>query len=113
MKSGRGAVDPISGVGYPAWQWNGVISVQCPQCGVETPDDEWNCVSCRINLYWASQHYQRLADIRDRQGLPSSPSSAPFLVKAHKDAMDDRADRGGRVEHRVRRVARKVMGRQS
>ena len=69
----------------------GASEMRCPQCGAETPDDEWNCVSCRINLYWASQHYQRLLEIRERQGLPSSPSSAPFLVKAHKDAMDDRA----------------------
>jgi hypothetical protein len=85
----------------------------CPQCGAETPDDEWNCVSCRINLYWATRHYKGLAEIRENQGLSEGVWSPPFLVQAHKEAMDDRADRGGRVVHRVRRVARKVMGKQS
>jgi hypothetical protein len=85
----------------------------CPQCGAETPDDEWNCVSCRINLYWATKHYNGLAELREKQGLPEGPASPPFLVKAHKEAMDDRADRGGRVVHRVRAVARKVMRKQS
>ena len=23
--------------------------MKCPQCGAETPDEEWNCVACRIN----------------------------------------------------------------
>jgi hypothetical protein len=87
--------------------------MKCPQCGAKTPDDEWNCVSCRINLYWASQHYKGLAEIRERQGLDSSAASPPFLVKAHRDAMDDRAERGGRVEHKVRVIARRVMRRQS
>jgi hypothetical protein len=87
--------------------------MQCPQCGAETPDDDWNCVSCRINLYWASQHYEGLAEIRERQGLPGDAASPPFLVKAHQEAMDDRAQRGGRVEHKVRSVARKVMRRES
>jgi hypothetical protein len=87
--------------------------MKCPQCGAETPEEEWNCVSCRINLYWASQHYGELAEIRERQGLAGGASSPPFLVRVHKDAMDDRAGRGGRVEHRVRQIARLVMRRQS
>jgi hypothetical protein len=87
--------------------------MKCPQCGAETPDDEWNCVSCRINLYWASQHYKDLAEIRERQGLDGSAASPPFLVKAHRHAMDDRAERGGRIEHKVRVIARRLMRRQS
>ena len=85
----------------------------CPQCGAETPDDEWNCVSCRINVYWASQHYAELAKIREQQGLAPASAPAPFLVEAHRGAMDDRADRGGRVEHRVRKIARLMMLRRS
>jgi hypothetical protein len=85
--------------------------MQCPQCGADTPDDEWNCTSCRVNLYWASRHYQDLAGIRERQGLPASPSTAPFLLRTHENAMQERASRGGRVEHRVRKVARFMMGR--
>lgn len=87
--------------------------MRCPQCGAETPDEEWNCVSCRINLYWATQHYDELAEIRERQGLEPSAASATFLVKVHRDAMEDRAERGGRVEHKVRLIARRVMRRQS
>jgi hypothetical protein len=87
--------------------------MRCPQCGNETPDDEWNCRWCRINLYWASQHYEDLAGMREQRGLPGNASSPPFLVKAHRDAMDDRSQRGEPVESRVRALARKVMQRKS
>jgi hypothetical protein len=83
--------------------------MKCPQCGAETPDTEWNCVSCRINVYWASRHYADLAGIRRTQGLRESAPTPPFLVQVHADAMDERADRGGRVEHKVRRIARRAM----
>ena len=86
--------------------------MKCPQCGAETPDEEWNCVSCRINVYWASQHYKDLAAIRQLDGLPDGASTPAFLIKAHQNAMDDRAGRGGRAEHKVRRIARLVMRRQ-
>ena len=83
--------------------------MQCPQCGAETPDEEWNCVSCRMNVYWASQHYGDLAEIRRREGLPASAPTPRFLIEAHERAMDERAERGGRVEHKVRHIARLVM----
>lgn len=81
----------------------------CPQCGAETPDEEWNCVSCRMNVYWASQHYDDLAGIRRQQRLPDTAETPRFLVRAHASAMDDRANRGGKVEHRVRQIARRAM----
>lgn len=87
--------------------------MKCPQCGAETPDQEWNCVSCRINVYWASQHYEELAQIRRKQGLQAGASTPSFLIKTHTNAMDDRSDRGGRVEHKVRQIARMVMRRKS
>ena len=87
--------------------------MQCPQCGAETPDDEWSCVACRMNVYWASRHYGDLAGIRRRQGLAASASTPPFLVEAHARAMDERAERGGRVEHKVREIARRAMRRQA
>ena len=87
--------------------------MQCPQCGAETPDNEWNCVSCRMNLYWAKRHYDDLARIGERQGLPASARTPSFLVKTHQNAMDDRAPRGGRVEHKVRQIARLIMRRPS
>jgi hypothetical protein len=82
--------------------------MKCPQCGAQTPDDEWNCVSCRMNVYWASQHYNTLADIRRGQGLAATPTPA-FLVQAHEGAMTDRVQRKGRVEHKVRQIARRAM----
>ena len=84
--------------------------MQCPHCGTETPDDEWNCVSCRMNVYWASQHYEDLAAIRRAQGLLPRAATPSFLVRVHVGAMDERAERGGRVEHKVRQIARRVMG---
>jgi len=87
--------------------------MQCPQCGAETPDEEWNCVSCRINVYWASQHYANLAGIRQQQGLHASPATPSFLLQAHAKAMDERADRGGKVEHKVRQIARRAMSREA
>jgi hypothetical protein len=83
--------------------------MQCPQCGAETPDEEWNCVSCRINVYWVSQHFEDLAGIRQRLGLGGRAATPSFLLRAHVSAMDYRADRGGRVEHKVRQIARRVM----
>lgn len=80
--------------------------MKCPQCGAETPDEEWNCASCRINIYWASQHYEELASIRKEHGLNAAASTPPFLVKTHQEAMQERATKGGREEHRVRQIAR-------
>jgi hypothetical protein len=85
--------------------------MHCPQCGTETPDDEWNCVSCRMNVYWASQHYEDLAAIRRAQGVVPRTATPSFLVQVHTGAMNERADRGGKVEHKVRQIARRVMGR--
>jgi hypothetical protein len=87
--------------------------MRCPQCGAETPDNEWNCVSCRMNVYWASNHYRDLAGIRQRERLPAEVFTPPFLIEAHREAMEERAGRGGDVEHRVRRIARLIMRRQA
>lgn len=86
--------------------------MQCPQCGAETPDQEWNCVSCRINVYWASQHFEDLAQIRSAQGLAAGAQTPSFLIVAHQRAMDERAECGGQVEHKVRQIARLTMRQQ-
>lgn len=83
--------------------------MKCPQCGAETPDQDWNCVACRINVYWATQHYAELAGMRRQQGLPAAASTPAFLIHAHDSAMSERADRGGRAEHKVRQIARRAM----
>jgi hypothetical protein len=87
--------------------------VRCPQCGAETPDEEWNCVLCRINLYWATQHYDDLAQIRGRQGLRLASDTPAFLRQAHEREMNERIDRYGRIEHKVRQIARLAMRRQT
>jgi len=83
--------------------------MKCPQCGAQTPDDEWNCASCRMNVYWASQHYDSLTGIRRDQGLRDVAETPPFLRQVHAVVMDYRAARGGKVEHKVRQIARRVM----
>jgi hypothetical protein len=62
-----------------------------------------------MNVYWASQHYDDLAGRRHQQGLRDAAETPPFLVAAHASAMNDRADRGGKVEHKVRQIARRAM----
>lgn len=87
--------------------------MQCPQCGAQTPDEEWNCASCRMNVYWATQHYAELAHLRHQQGLSAASGTPAFLLKAHRAAMTERATSGGRVEHKVRRIARETMRRRA
>lgn len=83
--------------------------MRCPQCGAETPNDKWNCVACRINLYWASQHYEELAGIRTRQRLDARPSTPEFLVGAHQRELSERAERGLDGMNKVREIARRAM----
>ena len=77
-------------------------AMTCPNCGVEAPADAWNCPGCRINLYWAVQHFDGLAEIRDGQGRGEHAGSPSFLVAAHRHAMDERAARGAPQENKVR-----------
>jgi hypothetical protein len=62
-----------------------------------------------MNVYWASQHYADLARIRGQQGLSAVADTPSFLVQAHQKAMNERAQRGGHVEHKVRQIARRAM----
>jgi hypothetical protein len=54
---------------------------ECPQCGTMNEDDAKNCKGCRINMYWAFQHYAELAALRQANKLPERPDSASFLVQ--------------------------------
>ena len=53
----------------------------CPQCGSMNEDDSKNCRACRINLYWAFQHYEELAAIRQANQLANRPESPAFLLE--------------------------------
>ena len=57
---------------------------ECPQCGTINEDDAKNCKSCRVNMYWAFQHYEELAAIRTGNQLTPRPETAPFLVETSK-----------------------------
>ena len=61
---------------------------KCPQCGTMNDDDVKNCTSCRINMYWAFQHFEELAALREANQLPPSPQSASFLVETSKKIDD-------------------------
>ena len=61
---------------------------ECPQCGTMNDDDVKNCQGCRINMYWAVQHYDELAALRQANQLPPSPQSASFLVETSKKIDD-------------------------
>jgi hypothetical protein len=60
----------------------------CPQCGTENDDDVKNCKGCRVNMYWAFQHYAELASLREANQLPPRPQSASFLVETSKKIDD-------------------------
>ena len=54
---------------------------ECPQCGSVNEDDSKNCRACRINLYWAFQHYEELAALRQANQLTTRPESPVFLLE--------------------------------
>ncbi|GAC1383441.1 MAG: hypothetical protein NVSMB33_11420 [Ktedonobacteraceae bacterium] len=61
---------------------------ECPQCGVMNEDNSKNCKSCRVNMYWAFQHYTELAALRQANDLAPRPESASFLVETSKKIDD-------------------------
>ncbi len=62
--------------------------VECPQCGATNESDAKNCKGCRVNMYWAFQHYDELASLRQANKLPARPNSASFLVQTSKKIDD-------------------------
>lgn len=81
----------------------------CRQCHAEVPDEEWNCPSCRINLYWAHQHFDELAEVRGRSGMAPRPNTPSFLVSCSKRALEERAPRTAQIQSKVREIAQRVM----
>ncbi len=66
--------------------------IECPQCGTANEDDIKNCKGCRINMYWAFQHFDELVAIREANKLASRPETPPFLIDSSK-----RIDKGPTV----------------
>lgn len=57
---------------------------KCPQCGTMNDDDVKNCSECRINMYWAYQHYDELVAIRETNKLAPRPDTTSFLIETSK-----------------------------
>jgi hypothetical protein len=57
---------------------------ECPQCGTLNEDNVKNCAGCRINMYWAFQHYEELAALRQASQLAPRPETSPFLIATSK-----------------------------
>jgi len=53
---------------------------ECPKCRTVNEDDAKNCRECRVNLYWAFQHYEELHAIRQTNQLVSRQETASFLL---------------------------------
>ena len=58
--------------------------VECPQCATINEDIVKNCRGCRVNIYWAFQHYGELAAIREANKLMPRPETSPFLIETSK-----------------------------
>jgi hypothetical protein len=61
---------------------------ECPQCGTINEDDVKNCKRCRVNMYWAFQHYAELAALREAITLTPRPETASFLVETSRKIDD-------------------------
>jgi hypothetical protein len=83
--------------------------MECPQCRTDVPDEEWNCPSCRLNVYWARQHFAELAELRGRGGMAQSPTTPGFLISSSKRAFEERAESIVHADSKVRDIARRAM----
>ena len=82
---------------------------ECPQCGTQNEDDAKNCKSCRVNLYWAFQHYEELTKLRQERQLPPRPQTAAFLVDTSK-RIDD-GPTAGWLQSTIRKFGFKGAGK--
>src|SRR5262249_14281406 len=53
----------------------------CPQCGTPNADEVKNCQGCRVNLYWAFQHFEELAALRAAASMAPRPQTPAFLLQ--------------------------------
>lgn len=72
-------------------------------------DDVKNCKGCRINMYWAFQHYEELAALRQANKLPPRPQTASFLVDTSK-RIDD-GPTAGWLNKTIRKFGYKGAGK--
>ena len=67
--------------------------IECPQCGIPNEDAVKNCQGFRVNLYWAFQHYEELAALRQTNRIAPRPGTPAFLLETSK-----RIDEGPAVD---------------
>jgi hypothetical protein len=60
------------------------MMTECPQCGMMNEDNVKNCRVCRVNMYWAFQHYEELSAIRMANRLAPRSQTPHFLVETSK-----------------------------
>jgi len=72
-------------------------------------DDVKNCRKCRVNLYWAYQHYEELATLRTANALAPKPETATFLVETSKK-IDD-GPTAGWLRNTIRKYGLKGAGK--
>ena len=82
---------------------------ECPQCGTMNENDVKNCKGCRINMYWAFQHYEELAVIREANKLAPHPQTAPFLTET--SARIDEGPTVGWLHNTIKKFGFKSAGK--
>lgn len=81
----------------------------CPQCSTPNEGDAKNCQKCRINLYWAFQHYEELAGLREANRLHARPKTASFLIETSQK-IDD-GPTAGWLQNTIRKFGFKDAGK--
>lgn len=82
---------------------------ECPKCGTANENDAKNCQECRINLYWAFQHYEELTAIRQANKLSSHQDTPSFLLDTSKRV--DRGSHAGWLHSTIKKFGFKEAGK--
>jgi len=72
-------------------------------------DDIKNCKQCRVNMYWAFQHYEELVTIRQANGLVVRPETPSFLIETSKKT--DGGPTVGWLRNTIKKVGYKAAGK--
>lgn len=60
------------------------VQMLCPRCQMANVFMAKNCQRCRVNLYWAQQHYKELVCLRQKHQLPADAPTASFLLETSR-----------------------------
>ncbi len=82
---------------------------ECPQCGTVNQDEAKNCMQCRVNMYWAFQHYQELAALRETSKLPPAPETPAFLLEISQKV--DQGPTAGWLSNTIKKFGFKEAGK--